>query len=72
MIVARSSVPMTPDPTPEQIARRAARIRKGWTPAEHRRRIGGNGLVRWTTPVIAVGSLEHRSIVENEINAVNV
>lgn len=60
--------PSPGDPTPRQIARRAAKIRQGWTPKERRRRTVTHQ-PRWTAPVIAVGALENRALVEAEIQA---
>lgn len=42
--VVRSGVP-TVDPTPDQIAERAAAVRAGWSDAERHRRAGGSGVV---------------------------
>ena len=42
------------DPTPEEIAERAAEVRQGWSEMEHRRRAGLPESAGWEAPTISV------------------
>lgn len=42
------------DPTPEEIAERAAEVRQGWSELEHRRRAGLPESAGWEAPTISV------------------
>lgn len=42
------------DPTPEEIAERAAQIRAGWSELEHRRRAGLAETSGWEAPTVSV------------------
>lgn len=52
-------------PTPSQIARECAEIRRGWTPAELRRRTVGYALdlqqSMWLPPTIAMATCSSRA-----------
>jgi hypothetical protein len=52
-------------PTPRQIARECAEIRRGWTPAELRRRTVGYALAlqqsQWLPPTIAMSACTSRA-----------
>lgn len=45
------------DPTPEEIARRAAKIRRGWSEGQRRRRRVVVEQHRWLPPVVTVDEL---------------
>jgi len=49
---AHHSNPMFMDPTPDEIRRRTAAIRKTWSPRERARRSGVKRIF-WTPPVVA-------------------
>lgn len=42
------------DPTPEEIAERAAEVRQSWSEAEHRRRAGLPETSAWEAPTVSV------------------
>ena len=50
----RQRLEREPDPTPEEIAERAAEIRAGWTEVEHRRRAGLPETSGWEAPQVSV------------------
>ena len=50
----RQRLEREPDPTPEQIAERAAEVRQHWSELEHRRRAGLPETSGWEAPTVSV------------------
>lgn len=43
-------------PTPTEILRETALIRRGWSEKEHIRRYQGPAIIRWSVPVVSVAA----------------
>lgn len=55
----KERAPKKNDPTPEQIAERAAELRKKWRPADERKRSVGKGVSSWQPPTITYNISRH-------------
>jgi hypothetical protein len=43
-------------PTPTEILRETALIRRGWSEKEHIRRYQGPAIIRWSVPVVSIAA----------------